>query len=52
MVSAINRMAIAIYELPCPVVGAITGHAIAGGMVLALCADYRVFVGLGAVRSD
>ena len=36
MVSAINRMAIAIYELPCPVVGAITGHAIAGGLVLAL----------------
>ena len=29
MVSAINDMALGLYELPCPVVGAITGHAIA-----------------------
>jgi enoyl-CoA hydratase len=42
MVAGINRMAIAAYSLPCPVVGAITGHAIAGGLVLALCTDYRV----------
>ncbi len=42
MVHGINRMAIGVYSLPCPVVAAITGHAIAGGMVLALCADYRV----------
>ena len=42
MVRGINRMAIAAYGLRCPVVGAVTGHAIAGGMVLALCADYRV----------
>ncbi len=42
MVEGINRMAIAGYGLPCAVVGAITGHAIAGGMVLALCADIRV----------
>jgi enoyl-CoA hydratase/carnithine racemase len=42
MVAGINDMAIAAYGLPCPVVGAITGHAIAGGMVLALCPDYRV----------
>jgi enoyl-CoA hydratase len=28
--------------MPFPVVGAITGHAIAGGLVLALCADVRV----------
>lgn len=42
MVRAINRMAIAAYGLRCPVVAAVTGHAIAGGMVLALCADYRV----------
>jgi enoyl-CoA hydratase len=42
MVDEINRMAIAAYGLRCPVVAAITGHAIAGGMVLALCADYRV----------
>src|SRR5271168_75486 len=42
MVVAINAMALAVYELPCPVVGAITGHAIAGGLVLALCTDIRI----------
>jgi enoyl-CoA hydratase len=42
MVVAINEMALGVYELPCPVVGAITGHAIAGGLVLALCTDIRV----------
>ncbi len=42
MVALINAMALGGYELPFPVVGAITGHAIAGGMVLALCADIRV----------
>jgi enoyl-CoA hydratase len=42
MVNGINRMAIQAYALPCPVVAAVTGHAIAGGLVLALCADYRI----------
>jgi enoyl-CoA hydratase len=42
MVASINAMALGVYELPCPVVGAITGHAIAGGLVLALCTDIRV----------
>jgi enoyl-CoA hydratase len=42
MVRSINAMALGFYELPCPVVGAITGHAIAGGLVLALCTDIRV----------
>src|SRR5438132_531408 len=42
MITGINRMALGVYELPCPVVGAITGHAIAGGLVLALCTDVRV----------
>ena len=42
MVASINAMALGTYELPCPVVGAITGHAIAGGLVLALCTDIRV----------
>jgi enoyl-CoA hydratase len=42
MVAGINAMALGIYGLPCPVVGAITGHAIAGGLVLALCTDVRV----------
>jgi enoyl-CoA hydratase/carnithine racemase len=42
MVEGINRMALGVYGLPCPVVCAVTGHAIAGGMVLALCGDHRV----------
>jgi enoyl-CoA hydratase len=42
MVDAINAMALGVYGLPCPVVCAITGHAIAGGLVLALCGDHRV----------
>jgi enoyl-CoA hydratase len=42
MVTGINRMAIAAYGLTCPTVAAITGHAIAGGMVLALCFDIRI----------
>jgi enoyl-CoA hydratase len=42
MVDGINGMAIGVYGLPCPVVCAITGHAIAGGFVLAVCGDHRV----------
>jgi enoyl-CoA hydratase len=42
MVAGINGMAIGVYALPCPVVCAITGHAIAGGFVLAVCGDHRV----------
>jgi enoyl-CoA hydratase len=42
MVSGINAMALGAYELEFPVIGAITGHAIAGGLVLALCTDARV----------
>lgn len=30
------------YQFPRPVVAAVNGHAVAGGLVLALCADYRV----------
>jgi len=47
MVSAINAMALGVYELPFPVVGAITGHAIAGGLVLALCTDIRIVSSAG-----
>src|SRR5262245_59405426 len=34
MVAGINAMALGVYELEFPVIAAITGHAIAGGMVL------------------
>ena len=42
MVALLNRMAIAWYGFPAPVVAAVDGHAIAGGLVLAMCADHRV----------
>jgi enoyl-CoA hydratase len=42
MVTAINDLFAAWYALPHPVVAAVNGHAIAGGLILALCADYRV----------
>jgi len=42
MVTGINRMVLATYGLSCPVIAAVTGHAIAGGLVLALCADLRI----------
>jgi enoyl-CoA hydratase len=48
MVGGINAMALGVYTLPCPVVAAITGHAIAGGLVLALCADVRIASSAGS----
>src|SRR3954449_9456015 len=37
LLNALNRAFFAVYGCPIPVVGAINGHAIAGGLVLALC---------------
>ena len=37
-----NRMCLELYTMPKPTVAAITGHAIAGGCILALCCDYRL----------
>jgi len=42
MVDGVNRLMAAWYSFPHPVVCAVNGHAIAGGMILALCGDYRV----------
>jgi enoyl-CoA hydratase len=42
MVMGVNRMAATLYGLDRPLVAAVTGHAIAGGLIAALCADYRV----------
>jgi len=36
-----NRTCLDLYTSPKPTVAAITGHAIAGGTILALCCDYR-----------
>ncbi|MFO1109753.1 MAG: enoyl-CoA hydratase/isomerase family protein [Bradyrhizobium sp.] len=42
MVNALNRAFCSVFACPLPVVGAINGHAIAGGLVLALCCDWRI----------
>jgi len=36
-----NKLCIALYTLPLPVIASLTGHAVAGGCILALCCDYR-----------
>jgi enoyl-CoA hydratase/carnithine racemase len=41
-----NDTCMQLYTLPKPTVAAITGHAVAGGCVLALCCDYR-FIAAG-----
>jgi enoyl-CoA hydratase len=41
-VGGINRLFSGWYAFPHPVVAAVNGHAIAGGLILALCADHRV----------
>jgi len=38
----LNRMIGKLYACPIPVVGAINGHAIAGGFILVLTTDYRI----------
>jgi enoyl-CoA hydratase/carnithine racemase len=38
---AFNRLCLDLYTLPKPTAAAITGHATAGGCILALCCDYR-----------
>src|SRR4051812_22098101 len=43
-VEGINRLFAGWYSFPRPVVAAVNGHAIAGGLILALCADHRVCV--------
>ena len=38
----LERMAEALFTYPAPMVACVNGHAIAGGCVVELCADYRV----------
>jgi enoyl-CoA hydratase len=42
LVAGINRLFTGWYGFPRPVVCAVNGHAIAGGLILALCGDHRV----------
>ncbi len=42
LITLLNRMITRLYACPTPLVGAINGHAIAGGFILALTPDYRV----------
>jgi enoyl-CoA hydratase len=44
-VTALSEAFLAVFDHPAPVIAAINGHAIAGGCVLALCADVRLMSG-------
>jgi Delta3-Delta2-enoyl-CoA isomerase len=54
--NAFNRACLDLYTLPKPSAAAITGHATAGGCILALCCDYRYiaqgrkFIGLNEIK--
>ena len=54
-VAALSEAFLAVFDHPAPVVAAINGHAIAGGCVLAMCADVRLMsggtIGLTELRS-
>jgi len=39
---AFNRLCLTLYSFPKPTLAAMSGHAIAGGCILALCCDYRL----------
>ena len=42
LVEVLNRFFLRLYAFPLPTVAALNGHAMAGGMILTLCCDYRI----------
>jgi len=44
MVMNVNRLFGGLYGLSLPTIAAVNGHAIAGGVILTLCCDYRIGV--------
>lgn len=49
LVAAINRAFAGWYSFPRPLVCAVNGHAVAGGLILALCGDHRIGTPAGKV---
>jgi len=41
-IRSFDNLCLELYAFPKPIIGALTGHAIAAGCILALCCDYRV----------